>query len=715
VVLASGRCPGARTAKRPMRHRASSWRRGAALAAVLSALVLDLACSAERSTGPQPEGHLAELHVTASVAATTIATLVVRVSAPDIQPTLIFNLTLASGVASGVLRMPAGSARTIALAAFDDAGVETHRGEKTLDVHPGANNPTVAITLIPIAGSQQLNVWLGTFAVTISPAPASVRVAETITLTASVTMTTPEGPIAVPSAAVRWATVTTGILVVDPEDGVVTGVFPGEGTIAATYAGVGDLADITVGPRLGFYVAPGGTPAGDGTWTRPWNLATALSGAGGRILPGDVVWLREGIYVGDFNSSLTGSPAAQIIVRRYPGEHATIEGRLEADGAYTTYWGFEIRQADALATNWPALVANAPGGRYVNLIVHDAGENGISFRTQTGVSEVYGCIVFNNGNNEGLDQGIYASSELTVVEKRILDNVLFNNLASGVQVFGDGSHSSIKNVTVIGNISFNNSSIAQAQRGREENINYGGDQTAVENVVVEDNLLYFSPNVSTGHNLMAGLARKAGDTFRNVSTTVRNNYVVGGETLLQVYEWQQATVEGNTLVASALENVVRLNVRPDELSGLQWNNNTHHRDPAAKAWRYNGILRSWAEFQAATGLGATDLVIATPPAANKIVIRPNAYESGRANIAIYSPTADANVSVDVSGILQAGDRYEVRNVQDIFGPPVVSGTYSGQLLVLPMAGVTPPPATGRGAAPVTGPYFNAFLLTRPEP
>jgi hypothetical protein len=72
------------------------------------------------------------------------------------------------------------------------------------------------------------------------------------------------------------------------------------------------------------------------------------------------------------------------------------------------------------------------------------------------------------------------------------------------------------------------------------------------------------------------------------------------------------------------------------------------------------------------------------------------------------------VSVDVSAVLQPGDHFEVRNVQDIFGPPVLSGVYSGALLTLPMTGVTPPPAPGRGPAPVTGPYFNAFLLTRPE-
>ena len=57
---------------------------------------------------------------------------------------------------------------------------------------------------------------------------------------------------------------------------------------------------------VGFYAAPHGSAAADGSRTRPWDLATALTGGHGRVQPGDTVWLRGGAYRGPFHSTLTG-------------------------------------------------------------------------------------------------------------------------------------------------------------------------------------------------------------------------------------------------------------------------------------------------------------------------------------------------------------------------------------------------------------------------
>jgi hypothetical protein len=713
--------PGARC-RDGVRRRGQRRPRAPGMAFALAVSAFCAGCNPDRSAGPDPRSELAELTVVASATGATISTLVVRVSAADIQPMLVFNLALDNNVATGTLRIPAGSARTISVIAFDEGGLETHRGERTLDVRPGPNNPAIAITLLPIAGAQPIAVWLGTANVKITQVPSQLRVDERATLAASVTVVGPDGPVPIIGAEVRWATATPANLTIDPS-GLVTGLSPGTGTVAATYAGVGALADITIDAKLGYYVAVTGTAEGDGSWERPWDLATALAGGGGRIVPGDVIWLRGGVYAGDFRSTLTGSPEQQVVVRQYRRERATIEGRLRADGAFTSYWGFEIRQADPMVPDGPpALEAYAPGAKYINLVIHDAGENGISFRTATGVSEIHGCILFNNGNTQGLDHGIYASSEAAVVEKLISDNILFNNIASGIQVFGDETHPTIANVTVVGNISFNNSSIAvddpattRNERGGEENIVVGGDNNTVENITIRDNLLYFSAGVSNGNNLVAGLERELDDLpIRNVSVTVRGNYIVGGFTLFSIQEWEQATVDGNTFVAdpAPLSSMVRMNTHfQPSLERIVWTNNTQYRDPANKAWRYANDRGTWDEFKAATWLGASDNVTADPLTATKIIVRPNKYEPGRAHIAVHSPTGEATVAVDVSTVLQPGDRFEVRNVQDIFGPPLLSGVYSGVPLTLPMTGVTPPPASGRGPAPVSGPYFNAFLLT----
>lgn len=49
------------------------------------------------------------------------------------------------------------------------------------------------------------------------------------------------------------------------------------------------------GTRVGYYVTAGGTSSGTGTTDRPWDLQTALDGAGGKVHPGDTVWLRGGV------------------------------------------------------------------------------------------------------------------------------------------------------------------------------------------------------------------------------------------------------------------------------------------------------------------------------------------------------------------------------------------------------------------------------------
>src|SRR5437879_8612987 len=83
--------------------------------------------------------------------------------------------------------------------------------------------------------------------------------------------------------------------------------------------------------------APAGTPRGDGTRDRPWDLATALSGGRGRVQPGDTIWLRGGPYTGNFDGTLPGTSEARIVVRQYPGERATMDGKLHVHGAYAIY------------------------------------------------------------------------------------------------------------------------------------------------------------------------------------------------------------------------------------------------------------------------------------------------------------------------------------------------------------------------------------------
>src|SRR5207253_1789267 len=115
---------------------------------------------------------------------------------------------------------------------------------------------------------------------------------------------------------------------------------------------------VTSPVHAGYYVSPTGSATNAGSMAAPWNLATALAGASGRILPGDTVWLRGGTYPGAFRSSASGAPGAPVVFRQYPGERAIIDGAgtpsgtsvFFVGGQYSVFWGFEITNSDPVRT-----------------------------------------------------------------------------------------------------------------------------------------------------------------------------------------------------------------------------------------------------------------------------------------------------------------------------------------------------------------------------
>ena len=101
-----------------------------------------------------------------------------------------------------------------------------------------------------------------------------------------------------------------------------------------------------------FYVAPDGSPSGNGSREKPWDLATALAQPSA-VKPGDTIWLRGGTYKGHFTSSLEGAADKPIVVRQYLGERATLDGNdgtnevtLAVNGSDTWFWGFEITNSN---------------------------------------------------------------------------------------------------------------------------------------------------------------------------------------------------------------------------------------------------------------------------------------------------------------------------------------------------------------------------------
>ena len=427
-----------------------------------------------------------------------------------------------------------------------------------------------------------------------------------------------------------------------------------------------------------FYVSPSGSGGGDGSAARPWNLATALAHPAA-VRPGDTIWLRGGIYRGVFVSNLNGTAGAPIKVRQYPGERATLDGGnsnrvniLTVGGSHTWYWGFEVMSSDparvssqagpsvsdlgrggGIATAQPATGA---GLKLINLIVHDTA-SGIALWTEALGAEVYGCLIYYNGWS-GADRphghGIYMQN-LTGT-KRILDNIIFSQFSHGIQAFGSGA-ASLDNFHIEGNTVFSNGPPNNYQR----NILVGGG-TIAHNLALLNNSLYYPG--APGQNLNVGYTPPDGAGVSGA--TIIGNYIVNGDNLFSPNN-TQVTMSGNFFYSTL----------------------------------YGGIA---SQFPSNT-------YASSRPTGVRVIVRPNAYEPGRAHVTVHNWDGVPSVAVNLSSVLPAGALYEIRNAQNVFGSPVASGTYSGSPITLPMGGLAPASPVGYGAPAPTGPLFNTFIVT----
>jgi hypothetical protein len=108
-------------------------------------------------------------------------------------------------------------------------------------------------------------------------------------------------------------------------------------------------------------------------------------------------------------------------------------------------------------------------------------------------------------------------------------------------------------------------------------------------------------------------------------------------------------------------------------------------------------------------------VVTDPPGSAKVVVRSLApYVAGRGHIIIYNWSMAASVLVDLSRVLAPGDHFDVWNVQDLFATkPLLSDTYHGGKVLVPMNGVTPPsPLGGARLPPRTAPEFDVFVVQK---
>ena len=423
-----------------------------------------------------------------------------------------------------------------------------------------------------------------------------------------------------------------------------------------------------------FYVSSTASTSGNGTLANPWKLSKALSHPSA-VQPGDTIWLRGGTYTGVFVSDLSGTASSPIIVRAFPGERVTLDGGdsngiaiLIVRGSHAWFWGFEIMSSDLKRQSsqsgpWPTDiergdgVASGPlasvGLKFINLAVHDT-RQGFSAFSAWSDTEIYGCLVYYNGwdgPDNGHGHGIYTQNQTGY--KRISDSVIFHQFSHGIHAYGSDA-AYLNNYAVDGNTVFMNGDIAS--HGTARNILLGGS-VVTNNPILTNNALYFDSGPPTS------------DFDLGYTAGCQNASVIGNYIATNTYmpACDPVAMTGNTYYGNI-----------DGFSQSQYPNNTYY---------------------------------SSRPTGSKILIRPNQYEPGRATITVYNWDLLDSVSVDLASLLTVGTAFEIRNAQNFFGAPVVSGIYAGGAISIPTADLPIASPVGFATPPPTGREFNVFVLT----
>ena len=429
-------------------------------------------------------------------------------------------------------------------------------------------------------------------------------------------------------------------------------------------------------PTHQVFVSPDGTSQGDGTREKPFDLPTVLS-ATGPVSPGDTVWLRGGVYEGNFKSDLRGIETMPIIVRQYPGERATIVGlstapALTIQGAYTWYADFEVtsktvRRSGGLSEGMTLAAGTGvrAGGLHVkviNLVIHDRQSGGLTVQADAPGVEVFGNLIYYNGwmradqigQGNGIDLGNKGS-----VPRFIRDNIVFSQFGAGL--FGGVP---FDNVHLDGNVFFNSGSLSKSP---DRHIFIGPEAS----ITLTNNATYYAKGLDfRGTGVIIGYGGVGGCR----SARITNNYLTGSNPFT-LFKCEPSAIDGNTFYG--------------------------YVDPQVQgSYPRNSYI--------AVKPGGQVSITGT-----KVFVRPNQYEPGRANIIVFNWDRLANVPVDLSSVrLEKGTMIEIRDSQNFFGPPVFKGSYTGEHVMVPMRGLSVGTPTGEVPTPPThtGPEFGVFIV-----
>ena len=460
-------------------------------------------------------------------------------------------------------------------------------------------------------------------------------------------------------------------------------------------------------PQRVLWVAPQGT--GPGTLAEPASLAYVVKSA----RPGDLVWLLPGTYAGGEALYMLrdGTAEAPIVYRACPAAHVVLDGGVAFASAYTWFWGLDmtnvtdpgevvgfIQTPDGPVKGGSALVnVKVPGTRLINNVVHDAvqSQSGIGGWDGGPGQVYYGNIVYGNGQNPETDRaphGTYTQNNYAADGyKYFVHNIILDHAAlCGEKCYNFHAHTQGAG-TVSGYYLFQN----VMANGRLAIGGANANLSPSDHHVVLQNYFYDMGKIQLGFRKPWQGLFAENYVARNSSATLtiwgagETAFTPPGATIVRdntfVYQDNWHYLDLYSMTTTGLLGSAPL--RPGDLI----DDNYYGEDVRVKYWVADQTLslKSLAAWTAQSQQDGNVLgfdghsVVGPNPTASVVFALPNAYEPGRGHLAIYNWAGTAETLVDLSPILPPGSAFGLYDPQNLFGEPVLTGTFDGEPLAVP--------------------------------
>lgn len=314
-----------------------------------------------------------------------------------------------------------------------------------------------------------------------------------------------------------------------------------------------------------------GSPNGDGSMEKPWDLQTALSQPSQIVNGGDVIWLHQGIYNGRFKSTLNSSNTNFITVSAFGEDVVVLNGNVNATGSYVlevkssnvifqnfeiTYLGYFSRSDSDKDFKGATGINHIFGTcKFRNLKIYNIPGLGFGSWKATGGSVIEDCIIYNNGcmtAARGAGEGMYVQNQSE--DTRIIrNNIIFNNYYKGIEVWSASSGNKkefVKNVSLDGNLVFNNGIPSGKHKGNI--IVASNDKKGVniaKHINLRQNVLYhnvdFIKNNKLGDasSLLLGFIKNA--LVEDI--TVTDNVIIGQNNAFSILHAKSVLFQNNTV------------------------------------------------------------------------------------------------------------------------------------------------------------------------